>query len=98
MVNSKYVFFKRTVNKQQVNFEPNAALPENVINLDAFGDIILGKEEVALFRGGWQDRDSVTVEDDARLGEQAALSIYFDDTAVPNTVFTKIQAKNRKQL
>lgn len=95
---SKYVFFKRTVNKQQVNFEPNAALPENVINLDAFGDIILGKEEVALFRGGWQDRDSVTVEDDARLGEQAALSIYFDDTAVPNTIFTKIQAKNRKQL
>lgn len=95
---SKYVFFKRTVNKQQVNFEPNAALPEDVINLDAFGDIILGKEEVALFRGGWQDRDSVTVEDDARLGEQAALSIYFDDTAVPNTIFTKIQAKNRKQL
>jgi hypothetical protein len=94
----KYVFFKRTVLKNQVNFEPNAALPENVINLDSFGDIILEKEEVALFRGGWQDRDGVKVEDDARLGEQAALSIYFDEPAVPNTVFSKIQAKNRKQL
>ena len=94
----KYVFFKRTVTKSQVNFEPNAALPENVINLDSFGDIILEKEEVALFRGGWQDRDGVKVEDDARLGEQAALSIYFDEPAVPNTIFSKIQAKNRKQL
>ena len=51
----KYVFFKRTVTKNQVNFEPNAALPENVINLDSFGDILLEKEEVALFRGEWMD-------------------------------------------
>ena len=95
---SKYVFFKRTVKKQQVNFEPNAALPENVINLDSFGDIILEKEEVALFRGGWKDRDGVLVEDDAKLGEQAALSIYFDEPAVPNTVFSKLQTKNRRDL
>lgn len=94
----KYVFFKRTVTKQQVNFESGAALPENVINLDSFGDIILEKEEVALFRGGWQDRDGVVIEDDARLGEMAALSIYFDEPAVPNTIFTQIQSKNRRSL
>lgn len=94
----KYVFFKRTVKKQQVNFENGAALPENVINLDSFGDIILEKEEVALFRGGWQDRDGVVIEDDARLGEMAALSIYFDEPAVPNTIFTQIQSKNRRSL
>lgn len=94
----KYVFFKRTVTEQKVNFETGAALPENVINLDSFGDIILEKEEVALFRGGWIDRDSVEVLDDAKVGEMAALSIYFDEPAVPNTIFAKIQSKNRKAL
>jgi len=95
---SKYVFFKRTVSKQTINFEKGAALPEEIINLDSFGDIILEKEEVALFRGGWQDRDGIEVLDDAKLGEMAALSIYFDEPAVPNTIFSKIQSKNRKQL
>ena len=94
----KYVFFKRTVTERKISFEPNAALPEDVINLDSFGDILLGKEEVALFRGGWLDRDGVEIPDDAKLGEQAALSIYFDEPAVPNTIFSKIQAKNRKAL
>lgn len=94
----RYVFFKRTVTENKVNFEPGAPLPENVINLDSFGDIILEKEEVALFRGGWQDRDGVEILDDAKMGEIAALSIYFDEPAVKNTVFSKIQAKNRKAL
>ena len=94
----KYVFFKRNIKKTQVSFESGAALPEEVINLDSFGDIILGKEEIALFRGGWSDRDNVLVKDGAATGEMAALSIYFDEPAVPNTVFTKIQAKNRNLL
>ena len=94
----KYVFFKRKVTERKINFEPNAALPEDVINLDSFGDIILGREEVALFRGGWLDRDGAEIPDDAKLGEQAALSIYFAEPAVPNTIFSKIQSKNRKAL
>ena len=94
----KYVFFKRTVTKNQVNFEPNAALPENVINLDSFGDILLEKEEVALFRGDWMDRESAIILDDAKMGQQAALSIYFDEPAVKNTIFSKIQAQNRRAL
>jgi hypothetical protein len=94
----KYVFFKRNIKKTRVSFESGAALPEEVINLDSFGDIILGKEEIALFRGGWNDRDNVLVSDSAAIGEMAALSIYFDEPAIPNTVFTKIQAKNRNLL
>lgn len=94
----KYVFFKKTVTQQKVDFEPGAPLPEKVVNLDSFGDIILEKEEVALFRGGWQDRSGVEVLDDAKMGEIAALSVYFDEPAVKNTVFSKIQAKNRKAL
>jgi hypothetical protein len=94
----KFVFFKRTVTTRNVNFEPGAALPENVINLDSFGDIILEKEEVALFRGGWKDRDGNMVLDDAKMGEMAALSIYFDEPASPNTIFSKIQTQNRKSI
>jgi hypothetical protein len=94
----KYVFFKRSVVETKVNFEKGDALPENVINLDSFGDIILEKEEIALFRGGWQDRDGAVVLDDAKMGEMAALSIYFDEPAVPNTIFSKMQAQNRKAL
>ena len=94
----KMVFFKRNVQTSQVNFEPGAALPENVINLDSFGDIILEKEEVALFRGGWLDQDGAMVDDSVKLGEKAALSIYFDEPAVKNTIFAKVQAKNRKAI
>lgn len=95
---SKYVFFKRTVTEQKINFEPGAPLPENVINLDSFGDILLEKEEVALFRGGWKDRADIMVPDDVKIGEMAALSIYFDEPASPNTIFSKMQAQNRKAL
>lgn len=95
---SKYVFFKKTTTTNTINFAKNDPLPESVICLDSFGDIILGKEEVALFRGNWVDRDGAIVLDDAKAGEQAALSVYFDEPAVPNTVFAKIQSQNRKKL
>lgn len=94
----KYVFFKRTVNTSTINIAPNDPLPESVIGLDSFGDIILGKNEVALFRGGWNDRDGSIVSDGAKLGEQAALSVYFDEPAVPNTIYTRIQTQNRKNI
>jgi hypothetical protein len=58
----------------------------------------LEKDEVAVFRGGWLDRSGSLVEDDALLGEMGALSVYFDEPAVPNTTFRKIQSKNRKSL
>lgn len=95
---SKFVFFKKTVTKSTVNFATNDPLPESVIGLDSFGDIILGKEQVALFRGGWVDRDSIAVLDNALLGEQAALSVYFDEPARPNTIYSTIQTQNRKKI
>ena len=44
------------------------------------------------------DREGRIILDDAKMGEQAALSIYFDEPAVKNTIFSKIQAQNRKAL
>jgi hypothetical protein len=96
--NSKFVFFKKTVNKTKQTVTANEALPESVINLDSFGDVLLDKEEVALFKGGWQDRDGVTIGDGAKMGEMAALSVYFDEPAVPQTIFARVQSQNRKAL
>ena len=58
----------------------------------------MDKEEVCLFKGGWQDRDGVTVADGAKMGEMAALSVYFDEPAVPQTIFARVQSQNRKAL
>ena len=94
----KFVFFKKTVVEKQVKFSKGDPLPEHVINLDSFGDILLEKEEVALFRGGWKDREGVVVLDDVAQGEMAALSIYFTDESASNRIYSKMQTQNRKAL
>ena len=73
-------------------------LPEDITGLDQWGDIVMGKEEVALFRGGWQDRDGDVIEDDVLMNREAALSINFDEKPVPRTIYTRVQAGNRKAL
>ena len=60
--------------------------------------IIMEKEEVAVFRGGWQDRDGDEILDDAKINAEAALSVNFDETPVPRTIYTRVQAGNRKAL
>ena len=94
----KYIFFKtiETVNKVLIN--DNTVIPEDITGLDQWGDIIMEKEEVAVFRGGWQDRDGDLIEDDVLMNEEAALSINFDATPVPRTIYTRVQAGNRKAI
>lgn len=94
----KYIFFKtiETVNKVLIN--DNTVIPEDITGLDQWGDIIMEKEEVAVFRGGWQDRDGDVIVDDVLMNEEAALSINFSSTPVPRTIYTRVQAGNRKAL
>ena len=94
----KYIFFKtiETVNKVLIN--DNTVIPEDITGLDQWGDIIMEKEEVAVFRGGWQDRDGDVIVDDVLMNEEAALSINFNATPVPRTIYTRVQAGNRKAL
>jgi len=56
------------------------------------------KEEVAVFRGGWLDRDGDLIEDTPKINEEASLSVTFDETPVPRTVYTRLQAGTRKAL
>ena len=94
----KYVFFKKIVTDNVVTIDENTVIPEDILGLDKWGDIIMEKEEVAVFRGGWQDRDGDMIIDDVLMNQEAALSINFDPKPVPRTIYTRVQAGNRKAL
>lgn len=94
----KYVFFQKIEESNLVRINPGDSIPDSVRGLDQWGDIIMGKDEVAIFRGGWLDRDGDLVDDDVKLNEEAALSINFDEAPVPRTIYTRVQAGNRKAL
>lgn len=94
----KYIFFKQVEEVKTVNVDETTAIPYTVAGLDEWGDIIMEKEEVAVFRGGWQDRDGDDIIDDALMNAEAALSVNFDAVAVPRTIYTRVQAGNRKAL
>jgi len=106
----RLVFFKRTEEIKKITLDqPDMLIPVSggetaiknwydKIGLDKYGDIILDKEEVALFRGGWEDRDGNLVKDEPSIGEMASLSVYFDNPPVPRTIYSRIQAGNRRAL
>ena len=106
----RLVFFKRIEEVKKVTLNnPEMLVPitgtekqiedwYNKIGLDRYGDIILDKQEVAVFRGGWEDRDGNLVKDEPSIGEMASLSVYFDNPPVPRTIYTRVQAGNRKAL
>ena len=94
----KYIFFKQVEEVKTVDVDATTAIPPTVAGLDEWGDIIMEKEEVAVFRGGWQDRDGDDILDDAKINAEAALSVNFDETPVPRTIYTRVQAGNRKAL
>lgn len=94
----KYVFFKKIEEVTKVDVAENDSIPANIVGLDQWGDIILDKEEIAVFRGGWQDRDGDEIKDEPAINEESCLSINFDGTAVPRKIYTRVQASNRKAL
>lgn len=98
---NRILFFKKTVTSKTVTFDPASGIPQEVrkevTGLDEFGDIILNKEEVAMFRGGWQDRTGASVADDPKIGALASMTVNFSNP-VPRTVYTQIQSANRKAI
>lgn len=94
----KYIFFKQVEEVKTVKVDDTTQIPYTVAGLDEWGDIIMEKEEVAVFRGGWQDRDGDDIVDEALINAEAALSVNFDETPVPRTIYTRVQAGNRKAL
>lgn len=94
----KYVYFKRIEDVKVVPVTDTTQIPYDIKGLDQWGDIIMDKEEVAVFRGGWQDRDGDPIVDDVLINAEAAVSINFEADPVPKTIYTRVQAGNRKAL
>lgn len=98
---NRILFFKKTVTSSTVAFNADEGIPmevrKEVTGLDEFGDIILSKEDVAMFRGGWQDRTGATVVDDPKIGALSSMTVNFSNP-IPRTVYTQIQSANRKAL
>ena len=97
----RILFFKKTVTSSTVAFNAGEGIPmevrKEVTGLDEFGDILLNKEDVAMFRGGWQDRTGATVVDDPKIGALSSMTVNFSNP-IPRTVYTQIQSANRKAL
>ncbi len=58
------------------------AIPANAnstvdIGLDEFGDITIGRGELALIRGGWPDRNGVMLEDSTSQSKPSTINISF---------------------
>ena len=98
---NRILFFKKTVTSNTVTFNADEGIPmevrKEVTGLDEFGDILLSKEDVAMFRGGWQDRTGATVVDDPKIGALSSMTVNFSNP-IPRTVYTQIQSANRKAL
>jgi len=94
----KYIFFKKIRTTSIVNIGPTDPIPYDIAGLDQYGDIILEKEEIAVFRGGWLDRDGNTVLDEPSINADASLTVTFDETPVPRTIYTRLQAGDRRSI
>lgn len=94
----KYVFFKKVDTITKVPVTSTTVIPYDIAGLDQWGDIIMERDEVAVFRGGWQDREGDVIIDDALINAEAALSVNFDTETVSNKIYTRIQSGTRKTL
>lgn len=94
----KYVFFKKIEAVEKVTIGTNDPIPSDVVGLDQWGDIILDKEEVAVFRGGWLDREGDEIVDTPLINAESCLSVNFDETPVPRKIYTRVQSRNRSSL
>ena len=89
----RFVFFNKELIETKImlgtNEDPN-------LGLDEFGDITIGLTDLAVIRGGWQDRDGVYYEATPAEGKSSSLSIYFNGT-VPDTISNR-RLHNNKNL
>jgi len=67
------------------------------IGLDEFGDVIIGPEDLAIIRGGWDDRNGSFYEDIPNKNTISSLNIFFKGT-IPNNLYNKTQQSKFNDL
>lgn len=79
-VDSVNVSFLSELNEAKID----PTLP--LIGLDEFGDIIIGRDELPLIRGGWTDRNGIYYEDGLLNGKPCSLNIDFKKVTQYRTI------------
>jgi len=67
------------------------------LGLDSFGDIVIGPEELAIIRGGWDDRNGTYYEATPNKNAVSSLNIFFKGT-IPNNLYNKTQQSKFQDL
>ena len=60
------------------------------LGLDEFGDVVIGVDDLAIVRGGWDDRNGTYYEDIPNQNAISSLNIFFKET-IPNNLYNKTQ-------
>lgn len=76
--------------------DPNAIEPDD-IGLDEHGNIMIGKQEYPILRGGWQDRNGVIYQDSSDLNVTSAINIDIS-RVTPKTINIGMHNTNVKNL
>ena len=67
------------------------------LGLDDFGDVKITEEELAIIRGGWEDRNGNYYEPYPSEKQLGSLNVFFKNK-IPNDLYAKTQQKNFNDL
>lgn len=67
------------------------------LGLDEFGDVVIGVDDLAIVRGGWDDRNGTYYEDIPNQNAISSLNIFFKET-IPNNLYNKTQQSKFNDL
>jgi hypothetical protein len=60
------------------------------LGLDSFGDVIINNSELAIIRGGWEDRNGTYYETIPEANKISSLNVFYKE-AIANNLYNKIQ-------
>ena len=67
------------------------------LGLDEFGAVVIGPEDLAIIRGGWDDRNGTYYEDTPNKNAISSLNIFFKGS-IPNNLYNKTQQSKFNDL
>ena len=67
------------------------------LGLDEFGDVVIGPDDLAIIRGGWDDRNGNFYEAIPNKNTISSLNIFFKGT-IPNNLYNKTQQTRLNDL
>jgi hypothetical protein len=85
---------KVLLENKKISLEPGQ---DPQLGLDEFGDIVIESNELAIIRGGWEDRNSVYYEETPTDGTVSSLNVFFKNM-IPANLYNKTQQERFNSL